>query len=433
MPRRTVRPAVAALLLVLACDGRTEEPASERVAVDAPAPGAARARSADALADLDRTLAAVLRRAEAQPRSWLALETAAGLYLDRARLTGDYDDYARAEATLERAAAVAPPGAGPVWTRVRLDFTLHRLGRVAADLDVAAGWAIQTPEHRRALAAARAELAFQQGRYADAAAGYQAGLAAADDADALTARTRLALYRCKTGDFAGAEELYREALADLPGEGGEPAAWLHLQLGLLDLDRGRHAEALAHYRDAEAQLSGHWLIDEHIAEITALQGRVDEALALYADIIARTDNPEFMDAAAALHRAAGREDAARPLIARAAAIYEEQLARFPEAASGHALAHFLEFGEDPARTVAIAEANHRTRPNAEAKIALARAYLGAGRATDARAAIEAALATPWETAELHAVAAAVFAAAGDPARSAAERARAVSIDPHALE
>ncbi len=71
--------------------------------------------------------------------------------------------------------------------------------------------------------------------------------------------------------------------------------------------------------------------------------------------------------------------------------------------------------------------------DAEAKISLARADLAAGRRADARVTIEAALATPWDTAELHAVAAAVFRAAGDPEQSTAERARAAAIDPHAVE
>ena len=83
-----------------------------------------------------------------------------------------------------------------------------------------------------------------------------------------------------------------------------------------------------------------------------LQGKTDEALARYTDIIARTDNPEFMDAVAGIHRAAGRTEA------------------------------------DRARTVALAEAHHRTRPNAEAKISLARAHLRAGRTDDARKSID---------------------------------------------
>jgi len=400
-------------------------PEPEPRPVAAPAPTK---QHADELARIDQEIAATTQRAEAHPQGWLVLERIAGLHLGRARLSGDYDDYAKAEAALERAFTVAGKDAGPHLTRIALNFTLHRLDRVAADLERVEKYAIKTPAERRALRELGAELAFQQGRYADARAGFEAALAA--EPEDVTNLARMALLRWKTGDFAGAEDLYGQALGKRVE--GEPAAWLHLQLGLMDLERGRHDEALAHYRDAAALLAGYWLLDEHIAEILTLQGQTDAALALYADIIARTDNPEFMDAVAGIHRAAGRTEAAAPLIARADAIYEAQLLRFPEAAYGHALEHFLEFG-DPKRAVTLAEANHRTRPNAEAKISLARAYLQAGRKDDARKAIDEALATPWNTADLHAVAAEVLTATGDAAAASEQRRLALAINPAVLD
>ena len=164
-----------------------------------------------------------------------------------------------------------------------------------------------------------------------------------------------------------------------------------------------------------------------------MQGRTDEAHAAYADIIRRTHSPEFMDATAALHLAAGRTGDAERLITKAGEIYEAQLLRFPQAANGHALDHFLEFGEDPARTLAIAEANHRTRPNAEAKISLARAYLEAGRVDAALAILAEALATPWNTTDLHAAAAEVYTAADDVTAADRARARARAIDPRVFD
>ena len=405
---------------------KPDKPAPKPRPVATPAPTK---QHADELARIDQEIAATTQRAEAHPQGWLVLERIAGLHLGRARLSGDYDDYAKAEAALERAFTVAGKDAGPHLTRIALNFTLHRLDRVAADLERVEKYAIKTPAERRALRELGAELAFQQGRYADARAGFEAALAA--EPEDVTNLARMALLRWKTGDFAGAEDLYGQALGKRVE--GEPAAWLHLQLGLMDLERGRHDEALAHYRDAAALLAGYWLLDEHIAEILTLQGQTDAALALYADIIARTDNPEFMDAVAGIHRAAGRTEAAAPLIARADAIYEAQLLRFPEAAYGHALEHFLEFGADPKRAVTLAEANHRTRPNAEAKISLARAYLQAGRKDDARKAIDEALATPWNTADLHAVAAEVLTATGDAAAASEQRRLALAINPAVLD
>ncbi len=418
----------ASLLLGLACQEPTNtSPAEQAVEVTS---SAAVLQHADELARIDAELAAVLARAAAQPRGWLALERAAELHLTRARLSGSYDDYARADELITRAFTVAGDGVGPFLTRARLNFTLHRLDRVAADLERIAGFAIPRAEDREALVVLHADLAFQQGRYEEALQGFERALATRED---ITNLARLALYRWKTGEFLPAEDLYHRALAKLPPRSGETAAWLHLQLGLMDLGRGRHDEALAHYQDGAHELGGYWLIDEHIAEIWTLQGKTDAALRAYEDIVERTDSPEFMDAIAGIHLAAGRAELARPWIARARQRYEAQLARFPEAAHGHALGHFLEFGADPARAVSLAEANHRTRPNAEAKISLARAYLEAGRGADARTIIAEALATPWNTADLHAVAAEVHAAAGDAEAAAQARARALAIDPHALD
>jgi Tfp pilus assembly protein PilF len=432
------RPLAALPLFFLTCSAPPARPpapeATNTTTKPATTPSTTRPlQHADALAELDARITAVLARAEAQPTGWLVRGQLADLYLTRARLSGDYGDYASAEAQIDRAFAIAGDGAGPYFTRVALNFTLHRLDRVAADLDRIEQFAVLRAEDRRALAVQRADLAFQRGDYPTAAIGLEQALAAEAD---ITNLARLALHRWKTGDPVAAEWLYQRALARLPKRSGEPAAWLHLQLGLMDLERGRWDDALAHYHDGAAELAGYWLIDEHIAEILTLQGKTDAALVAYADIIRRTGSPEFMDAVASIHLAAGRPAEARPWIDRARQIYEAQLDRFPEAAYGHALAHFLDFGSDPARVVELAESNHRTRPNAEAKISLARAYLKAGRQGDARQAIAGALATPWRSADLFAVAAEVYAAAGDPASTAAAadyRQRALAQDPHAQD
>lgn len=431
---------LAASAATLACnrpsDDEAPPPAAAPPAPAAPAeaaapPPAAREGTtwAKEVEALDETLAAVLRRAESQPKSWLALDKAAGLYLSRARLTGDYGDYAKAEQVLERAFAIAGEGAGPIARRIDLNFTLHRLDRVAADIERLAKKAVQLPQDARALADLRAELAFQTGDYEAAGRGFELALAADEN---VTTQARLALYRWKTGDFADAEALYAKAIAGQRGVASEPLAWLHLQLGLMDLERGRWDDALAHYRDADAVLAGYWLIEEHIAEILTLQGETEEARARYEDIVARTGNAEFMDALAGIAEAKGDAEAASQWAARARGIYEAQLARFPEAAYGHALDHFLDFGE-PARAVELAEANHRTRPNAEAKLSLARAYLKAGRVADARAAVEDALKTRWNTADLHAIASEVLAAAGAAERAAEERAKALALNPRAFD
>lgn len=159
------------------------------------------------------------------------------------------------------------------------------------------------------------------------------------------------------------------------------------------------------------------------------QGHEEDARLLYIDIIDRTGNPEYMDAVADIYAARHDMINARRWTVRARAVYEERLALYPEAAGGHALDHFLQ--HDPARAVQLAEINRDARPGGEAQVKLAEAYLGVGRVDDARETIERVLATDWNTAELHVVAARIYQRAGSSARASEERQRAVLLNPHA--
>ena len=365
---------------------------------------------------------------EKNPRSSLGLDRAAGAYMSRARLTGDYADYAKAEELIDKAFAMQKVDYGPWMTRAQLNFTLHRLDRVDADFERHKRGPAKKKAAQAGDLAFAASLAFQRGQYEDARRMYEEALALHVSP---RVQTGLAIYEWKTGNFDKAEELFAKAIAAHKGDETEPVAWAHLMLGLMDLDRGRYDEALEHYRTAESFIVGYWLIDEHIAEILTLQGKTDEAVKMYEDIVARTNSPEFMDALAEIWAERGDEAKSKEYIAKARKRYEEQLAQFPEAAYGHALDHFLQFGDDPKQTLAMAEKNHALRPNAEAKALLAQAQLAAGEKKKAVKTIEAALATPYTTADLHLTAAQIFRANGDEKRSAEHVEKAKVINPKA--
>lgn len=407
-----------------AAEARAAAPAEEAAANPAGEAAAAGPSYAGEVAALDDALARVRERAGGAPRDWLVRERLAGLHLERARLVGSYDDYAAAEAALAEAFAIAPAGAGPFMTRARLHFALHRNDRVGADLDAAEKAVMIDDRERAAIVGLRADLDLQRGRYVAAGEGFARAAELRRDP---TAIARLAQHAWRGGGFDEADRLYAEAL------GGEvppsTRAWLHLMRGLLDLDRGRLEDALAHYREGEAALGGWWLIDEHIAEALHRLGRVDEARALYEDIVARTENPEFMDALASIARERGEREAAAGWSAKARARHEALCERYAEAAAGHALEHFLESGDDPARALALATANHRQRPNPESARLLAEAQAAAGDLAAARRTIEDALQTPWRSAELLRSAAAIRREGGDPAGAAEALRQARAIDP----
>ena len=109
---------------------------------------------------------------------------------------------------------------------------------------------------------------------------------------------RLAFLAAKTGDAAGAERLYAEAQEQLTAKEMRPYAWLELQRGVLDLERGDAAAALGRFERADRAYSGYWLIEEHLAEALHLLGRTDEAVARYRRVVARAPRPELLSALA---------------------------------------------------------------------------------------------------------------------------------------
>jgi tetratricopeptide (TPR) repeat protein len=350
-----------------------------------------------AATDYDRERAALAQRIgelEAAAGEPEGDATAAGrLAVQRYRyatLSGDFTELRAAEEAIEHALATVGPAPDLVLLRAQLHAALHRLPRARQDLA-----RLADPADLRARALA-ADLDLQEGRYRAARRGYEEALRRERSWDLLA---RLAFLGAKTGDAAGADRLYAEAQEQLTAKEMRPYAWLELQRGVLDLERGDAAAALGRFERADRTYSGYWLIEEHLAEALHLLGRTDEAVARYRRVVARAPRPELLSALAGV--LAPRDPAAAAALdAEAARRFDTQYALYPEAAVGHLVEHRLRRGEVDARLLGLAEANHRLRPGAEAKLLLARVHLALGQRAPARSLIDAVLATPWKTAEL---------------------------------
>ena len=341
-----------------------------------------------------------------QPGDTLLPLEVVSLYQERARLTGDYENYAKAEALLAGVPAASPPSASLCFARARLHYTLHRIKSARAALDTCPANADSAE-----LAALHSDIALYSGRYRAAEEGYRALV---NGVGTPAHYVRLGLLKKWLGS-PGEAAAFIEA-AEKRYHAGAPVmlAWLKLQRGLIALDRGRLDEALALYWLASDALGGWWLIDEHIAEVLHLSGKTQEARKMYEDIVARTGNPEFMDALAAIERELGHADAAKRLTQQARAIYEKWLAAFPEAAAGHALEHFLQDAADAKYALTLAQKNFDTRPYGESDITLAKAWMLNGKADRAVPLIEAQLANGWDTAEAYWVLGEAMAQSGVP-------------------
>lgn len=409
---------------------RPTETAVQAGASESP-PSAEAAREDSPLAQLDVRIAAYRARAEARDDDWLDWEFVAIYAIDRARITGSFEDWAVADRAVESAFAVAIPGTGPFLTRANLNGSMHRIDRVEPDLQMAERSVLMSRADRLAILSMRADARYYGGDYVAARELYEEQLTRTQrEPTALVAAAQLAWH---TGDVASATRWLDEA-AQHPDCAASPAllAWILSARALFERDRGQLDEARNVIERARGLQPEDAHLDQIAAEIAELRGDDDEALHLFRQVAARTSSPQAMDGAARILRARGDEIAARELVETARQSYDAQLALFPEAAAGHAIDHWLRLERDDVdRMIEIAELNAEARPYGEPRIKLAMAYLLAGRVADARAVIDAVRGTEWRTPELFVVDALTQRREGLPEDAAATEAE--SSAPGAIE
>ncbi len=386
----------------------------------------------DELTRLDGHIAFYRARAEAQPGNWLDWENVANAYSDRARITGDYNDWQRAGDALETA-FVAGNGLGPRLTRASFNFMMHRLDRVDPDLDAAERALVVSPSDRDAIIALRADVRYYSGRYDEARAFYERLIGMTRrSVDSLVMAAQLEWH---TGHFEEAARLMDEALASPEISSAQSApmrGWVLMTRAMMERDRGQLDDALRAIEAAHALVPDDPNFDEVAAEIHEARGEDDDALRGFRAVAARTTSPQSLDGIARVLSHRGDAISARELVGLARQSYDAQIALFPEAAYGHAIDHWLRLEpSDVDRMIEIAEGNAEARPYGETQVKLAMAYLLAGRVTDARRVIDAVLATEWQTADLHGVNAIVLEREGHDASS--ERAAAEAIARGAMD
>lgn len=376
-----------------------------------------------ALTRADRAVAAARERAATRGGEWLVQETLANALLARGRLTGSFDDYAAAQASVDAAFATAPPGAGPHLTAAVTAFMLHRPAVAAAMLDAIDRYAVPVEaDDRRAVTGLRGDIAFYRGHYADALTAYRA----AGD------MFRLAVFAWRMGRADAALALFDKVERDARWPTAQLLSGLDLQRGAIALQRGDRDAAAAAFARADAMFPGSWLITAHRAQMTALAGQVDAAIAADEAILRTVSAPEVMDALASLYRAKGDAARSRMWAARAGREWDRRVALLPEAAWGHAVEHELAFG-DPGKALRMARADHAARPHGGTAVALGWAWLANGRPDRAWAVIAPVLASSWRSADRHLVAAQALLLLGRGEEAEAERDRALAINPHAAD
>ncbi|MBX7078232.1 MAG: hypothetical protein K1X88_03525 [Nannocystaceae bacterium] len=393
-------------------------------AVESPTAVAAPSGYATALAELDARIDDLQERAASRPDDWLVRMHLGTSMLERAGLTHDADDYTRLQQRLDEAFAIAPEGSGPLLVAARFELSIHRLERAQALLDRMDRRPLRRRDDQIAGQVLRAQIATQRGHYDEALALLEQAAEAAPQA----ATVDLALLHAKLGARDRADALLQSALQQTPPRDARRRAWIGLQRGLLALEQGQLLQALELLQQADAALSGWWLVQEHLAEVHDRLGQHGRAIALLEALVAEHGLPQHADALATAHRHAGDEARAVVFAEQASRGWAALAGSFPEAAMGHAIEHELQHGE-PARALELAQANVALRPGGDAQLLLARALLAVARPADALAVIERVLGTRYRTAALHRVAEQVFTAAGRLAQAQQQREACLAIDP----
>lgn len=358
----------------------------------------------------DRRIDALRSRVDGRGNDWLTRMHLATSLLERASLSHSMEDYTAIEDVLDEAFGIAPDGSGPLMVAAQFNISIHRLEAAEHYLDKVDRRAVPRRDDVVLAKMMRGQIALQRGQYdvalaaLDAVAGVEPNVAAVE----------LALYHAKTGKPDEAAKVLEDALGKTSAKDPRRRSWILLQLGILALDRGAPLVAMEHLLGADAEVDGWWLVQEHIAQAHDRLGNHAQSIAMLEALVASMELPQHMDALALAYRHAGREDEAQSLIDRAAALWEQQLERFPESAMGHGLQHHLQFGT-PERALELALANHALRPGGDAEVALARAYMKMGKASEALMVAERALATPYRSASLHDVASKAHAVLGHTA------------------
>lgn len=403
MPAATVRNLLIALVALLAVAGleltlrsgkATSPDASEiRPLITGEAPD-----FGQALRRLDMEVQTDAADAASRPGEWLFEEALARAYMARARLSGDYGDFASAQAAIDRAFSAAPEGTGPHLTAAILAFSLHRLDEAERMLDHVDRYAVPPANGDLAeVLGIRGDIALYRGDSATALRHYR-------EAEALvpgSADFRLAVYHSHAGRPEAADEALLRVETGLPRKTRRASAQIALLRGIIQLDNGRLEAAHERFSEADRLFPGYWLIEEHLAEVLALTGDKRRAETILHDVVRRTQHPEYMDALAGLLRRRGNHEEAQHWARLAREHWNQRIRLFPEAAYGHGIDHCLDLA-DARCALDLAERNHRARPYGEAKLKLARALALGGRFGEARAMIAAAETMGWRPSDIRA-------------------------------
>lgn len=151
--------------------------------------------------------------------------------------------------------------------------------------------------------------------------------------------SRAAHIRELHGDFQGALQLMKMSVDSAGAGPRETLAWCLFQIGLLHFKTGNLQEAERHFGYSLEVFPDYYLACEHLAELRVYQGKYDEAIRMYEQVIAQNPEPEYYDTLASIYARKGDRASSRKFEKMCEKLYLESI-RNGNAESYRGLARF---------------------------------------------------------------------------------------------
>jgi tetratricopeptide (TPR) repeat protein len=292
---------IAAAALSLGGTLRSGPPAAASDAL--PSAVAAELQKGFSAGDTQAEISGLQAELRALPRNVKALGTLGLAYQQRVRETGDPTYYGKAEGILRRALTLAPRDLVATAGLGQLALSRHRFREALAFGLRAKRISPTTAGVYGVIGDADVEL----GRYG---AAFRAFNRMASLKPSVASYARVSYARELLGHVAGAERAMRLAASAAVGE-REPAAWTHVQLGLLYLGHGSPRRALGEMRIALATDPSYFVALDGMAQVQAGLGRLGSAIAYERNAVDRVPLPQQVGFLGDLYRATGQRVHAR--------------------------------------------------------------------------------------------------------------------------
>ena len=334
--------------------------------------------AADQAAAREARIAFFEARAAADRLDFVSLNVLSGEYLQRARETGDFADYQRAEAAASRSLEIVP------------EDNYAGLVNLAAVRFVQHDYAVVEALARKSLALKPSQPA-AYGLLTDAqvGAGNYAGTAQTLETlqaidGGLPTLARLANVAFLTGDRINTLAYWQQAIDASVGLPVENQAWARVQLGVTYFALGDYEAAIEEHEAALRLFPDYVHALAGLGQAYAAQTDWGEAIEAYERAVALEPLPQYVAALGDVYTVAGRPDDAAEqyaLVEAIAGLYRDagvntdlEIARF-----------YTDHARELPGALAMAQAAHEQAPNAYAADALAWALYKNGRFEDADA------------------------------------------------